>query len=101
VHPSSQNFPIETSECANSGRMCPCRVPGSTPGMVTWQVCVDAMLSPLGIMTLMGLFVTFRSVYGLSCSRKSSVVPESAIPNDLWAKVGGVRLLLVVSMLLL
>ena len=88
VHPSSQNFPMEIKECAKSGSMCPCREPGLIPGMVTWQVCADVMLSPLGMMTMTGLSVLFRSVYGLSCRRKSSVVPVSAIPNVLSAKVG-------------
>jgi hypothetical protein len=60
--------------------------------MMSWHVCVDAMLAPLGMVTLIGLLVGCRLLCGLWMLIKSSVVPVSAMAKFWSDKVGGVRL---------
>ncbi len=65
--PASQSCPMERREPdARCGNKCACTAAGGSCGRSNWQVCVDTILSPLGIVTVMPFFTVRMFLMGMS-----------------------------------
>jgi hypothetical protein len=83
VQPASQRTPMEMREPqARSENMWACLASGGRPGTFNSPVCVELMVSPLGMLTLIGLEVGLILMTGPWGSQKWAVHPVSAIVLD-------------------
>ena len=82
VHPASQRLTTDSRDMfANLGTICPFLAIGGKKGQSISQSCVDDILSPFGIIAVMGL-LDFRIFLTSACIEiKFPVVPESNIPK--------------------
>ena len=65
-HPALHRTPMERrAPTGRLGKMCPRRPSGDTEGRSKSQVCMDATVSPFGMVTTRGLVTMRFCVYGV------------------------------------